>query len=143
MRTRAVAILATFAVAFAVTADSPPPPADLRVAWTDKGEPLAGEAGQTVPVQYVIRNLGGQNAFAVIVKIRTVLGPVGPAVRVQPGPDAGKALTNEFRLALADGMRELCIDVQLQNLSAEDPPDPNLKDNRVCRPVRVGEQPGN
>lgn len=137
MRIRAIAILAAFAVASVVAADSPPPPADLRVTWADRGEPLAGAAGQTVDVPYLIRNLGGRDAFAVIVRVRTGLGPVGPAARVQPGPDAGKALTHQFALVFGQGMREVCVDVQLQNLAAEDPPDPNLADNRVCRAIQV------
>jgi hypothetical protein len=56
---------------------------------------------------------------------------------VQPGPAAGKALTNHFNLPLAEGMREVCVDVHLQNVSAEDPPDPNPADNRICRAVQI------
>ncbi len=135
MRTTAISILVALTSGFLLGGE--PAPADLRVTWTDRGEPLAGPAGSTREIPYLIRNVGGREAFAVVVRIRTALGSVGPPARVQPGPDAGKTLAQHFGLALARGIREVCIDVQLQNVSAEDPPDPNPSDNRVCRVIQV------
>ena len=116
-----------------------PPPADLRVLWSDKGGDLEGDAGATVPIAYTIRNVGGRDAFSVVIRTTTALGPAAP-VRLQPGPAAGATFERTGAISLALGMRELCIDVTLQNVSVEDPPDPNLNDNRICRGVKVREK---
>lgn len=125
-------------IALLTVAAAPPPP-DLRVAWSDGAKELEGEAGITVPIGYAIRNVGGRDAFAVVVRVFTALGPVAP-IRLQPGPAAGAALERQGTVSLAIGMRELCIDVTLQNVNIEDPPDPNLADNRICRVVKVREK---
>jgi hypothetical protein len=130
---------ATLLAFILLSAATTPPPPDLRVAWSDGGKDLEGDAGATVPIGYVIRNVGGRDAFAVVIRITTALGPVAP-VRLQPGPNAGASVERQGSVSLAVGMRELCVDVTLQNVALEDPPDPNLADNRVCRAVRVREK---
>ncbi|HXI13013.1 MAG TPA: hypothetical protein VNM92_10240 [Thermoanaerobaculia bacterium] len=112
-------------------------PPDLAISWVQPGT-LTGTAGETAQIRYLIRNVGGTDAFAVISRIGTTLGPIAPA-RTQPGPEAGKSLERKLALALAVGMRELCIDVTLQNIAIDDSPDPNPKNNRACRPVVVQE----
>ena len=127
-------------IAILALAAAPPPPPDLRVAWTDGGKDLEGDAGVTVPIAYTIQNVGGRDAFAVVVRLTTALGPVAP-IRLQPGPAAGGVLPRSQTVSLAVGMRELCVDVALQNVALEDPPDPNLTDNRICRGVKVKAPP--
>ena len=125
-------------VCFATQPAAAPPrtPPDLEIAWVDDGKTIVGNGGDTVQIRYRISNLGGTDAFAVIARASTTLGPIAPA-RIQPGPAAGKRFERSFSVALADGMKELCIDVQLQNVALEDPPDPNLRNNRACRHVAV------
>lgn len=130
-------VLASAALLLLVSAA--PPPADLRLAWSDNGADLEGDAGATVPIGYTIRNVGGRDAFAVVIRMTTALGPVAP-MRLQPGPAAGATFERTGAVSLAVGMRQLCIDATLQNVSLEDPPDPNLNDNRICRGVRVKEK---
>lgn len=130
-------IVLAFLVARSAFAAQPTPP-DLAVSWTDSGGAVSGAAGETVEIGHVIRNLGGRDAFAVISRAGTTLGPI-PRARIQPGPAAGKRLKRNLSLALAVGMSELCVEVSLQNVSLDDPPDPNLKNNRVCRRVAVQE----
>jgi hypothetical protein len=113
-------------------------PADLRLQWmTLPATPLRGAAGETVEIRYSLRNVGGTAAFAAIVKAQTSLGALGQPVRVQPGPGAGASVDRKLSVALANGMRELCLDALLQQKSETDPPDPNLKDNRICRTVEI------
>jgi hypothetical protein len=125
-------------VAHSAFAAQPTPP-DLAVSWTDSRKEVSGVAGETVEIYYGISNVGGRDAFAVISSISTPLGSIEPA-RIQPGPAAGKSLKpRKLSLALAVGMSEVCVGVKLQNVSLDDPPDPNLKNNRTCRPVAVRE----
>lgn len=113
------------------------PPADLRLEWAGAEAPIAGRAGETVRLRFRLRNVGGDGAFAAVLAAATALGPQGAPERIQPGPGAGESLARSLRLPLAEGMRELCIDAALQRPRPEDPGDPNLGDNRICRPVRV------
>jgi hypothetical protein len=122
-------------------AESPP---DLRLEWLVDGEAVTagapsvrGREGATVEIPYRLRNVGGADAFAAVLEARTALGPAGRAVRLQPGPAAGAAVERVLRLAVAAGMRELCIDARLQTLEPDQPHDPNRHDNRICRPVEA------
>lgn len=122
-------------------ADSPP---DLRLEWLIDGAAangpapaLRGRAGETIEIPYRLRNVGGADAFAVVLEARTALGRAGRPVRLQPGPAAGAADDRTLRLAVAAGMRELCIDARLQTLEPDQPVDPNRHDNRICRPVEA------
>lgn len=124
-------------------ADGRTPP-DLRLEWRVDGASdsaaapaVRGREGETVEVSYRLRNVGGSDAFAVVLEARTALGPVGRPVRLQPGPAAGAAADRTHRLAIAAGMRELCIDARLQTLEPDHPGDPSNHDNRICRPVEV------
>ena len=143
---RAPLVLAFAGLALAggvsLAAEAAPP--DLRLEWLVHGkavregvEPLHGRRGETVAIAYRLRNVGGSDAFTVILESRTALGRAARPERVHPGPDAGKADDRSLRLALAEGMRELCIDARLQTLAADDPGDPNAQDNRICRRVEV------
>jgi hypothetical protein len=136
----AIVALAAAAALYADADKTPPAPADLRVLWTDDGRPVTGIAGSSIEIGYVLRNQGGRDAFAVVLRALTALGPATPPTRLQPGPAAGKQFQRVLRLALAPGMRELCVEATLQNLSLEDPVDPNPADNRACRSVAVREK---
>ncbi|MEZ5332610.1 MAG: hypothetical protein R2991_11280 [Thermoanaerobaculia bacterium] len=121
-------------------ASSPP---DLRLEWLEAGRPtreagsVSGTAGETLRLPYQLRNIGGADAFAAVLSVRTTLGPLGRAERFQPGPDAGEEVPLWLALPLARGMREVCVEVRLQTLDADDPGDPNRTDNRLCRKVSV------
>ncbi len=117
-------------------------PSDLRLEWVDTLPVVEGTAGATIELKYLLRNLGGRDAFAVILKSHTSLGPAGAPLRLQPGPAAGRAMERKLALPLAIGMRELCIEASLQNRQSDEPADPNLRDNRICRAVRVTEAQG-
>jgi hypothetical protein len=118
-------------------------PPDLRLEWVEAGHttreaaPVSGRPGETLRLPYQIRNVGGSDAFAVIVAAYTTLGPLGQAERLQPGPRAGQDTPRQLTLPLARGMREVCLDVHLQTLNVSDPQDPNPSDNRLCRRVDV------
>lgn len=119
-------------------------PADLRLEWLVAGRPAAGEAGpirgregETVTVPYRLRNVGGADAFAVILEARTALGRSGAPERLQPGPAAGAKTDRTLRVAVATGMRELCIDARLQTVEAGGGGDPNRDDNRICRRIEI------
>jgi hypothetical protein len=112
-------------------------PADLRLQWVGPPAAVRGPAGSTMELRFQIRNVGGKDAFATIVKAHTTLGPLNAPARVQPGPRAGALVERKLAVALADGMREICVEASLQNRSDGDPPDPNPVDNRICRPVNV------
>lgn len=117
-------------------------PPDLRLEWAPGGpaasaEPLRGRPGETVRVDYRLRNVGGSDAFVAVVEARTALGPVGGPQRLQPGPAAGATIERRLSLALATGMRELCVDARLQTVEPEEPGDPNQRDNRICREVEI------
>jgi hypothetical protein len=114
-----------------------PSPADIRLEWVDGGAPVEGEAGQTVEIPYHLRNVGGQDAFAVLLRAHTALGPLGRTLRLEPGPRAGETMARQVSLPLAEGVRELCLEATLQNLTPSDPSDPDPRDNRICRGVRV------
>lgn len=122
-----------------------PAPADLRLEWpggTREREPLRGRAGESVRVPYVVRNVGGRDAFAAILTSHTALGRLHPDERVRPGPAAGRHLDRQVRMALAEGMRELCLEVRLQTLRADDPPESNREDNRLCCPIEIEPESG-
>ena len=112
-------------------------PADLRLQWADNGSALDGKAGDTIDVRFALRNVGGSDAFAVILKTHTTLGPYGQSARLQPGPRAGESLDRRVSLPLATGMKELCVEASLQTVALDEPRDPNLGDNRICRAVTV------
>lgn len=118
-------------------------PPDLRLEWLEGGRPtreagpVSGAAGETLRLPYQLRNVGGGEAFAAVLSVRTTLGPLGRAERLQPGPDAGEEVPLWLDLPLARGMREVCVEVRLQTLDAGDPGDPNRTDNRLCRKVEV------
>jgi hypothetical protein len=137
-------ILPLTALLLASAPTSPPP--DLRVEWvsgastTREGEVIRGSAGETRRLEYRVRNVGGTEVFAVILSARTALGPLVRPARVQPGPQPGRHLRRALDLPLAEGMREVCIEAVLQTRDAEDPHDPNPKDNRLCRRVEVTEE---
>jgi hypothetical protein len=152
-------IVLSAASSWAQEADSLPTAtaADLRVEWVDGDDsaasskpdsvqldarkiaaaPVIGKSGQTVRLRYRIRNTGGMDAFAVLVRVQTGLGRNGPPVRLQPGPKAGSALERDLDLALAVGMAEVCVEASLQTLRADDPSDPYQDNNRACRQIRL------
>lgn len=138
MRARTLILIASFA-ASAARAESPP---DLRLEWIGGPTLVRGTTGDTVDLRYRIRNLGGRDAFASVLKTLSSLGAVGEPLRIQPGPAAGRHLDGPLKIVLATGMRELCIEILLQNRTREDPADPTPGDNRACRPVKV-EEPKN
>lgn len=117
--------------------------ADLRLEWlleerpTRKAPVIEGSAGEVILLPYRVRNVGGRDAFALVIRADTALGAVGAPERLEPGPEAGEAVQRSLALPLAAGMRELCLEARLQNRRAEDPPDPNTEDNRICRRVEV------
>jgi hypothetical protein len=119
-----------------------PAPADLRLQWggKEKSSEVRGRAGTTVEVPYEISNVGGSPAFAVVVTARTTVGPVGAPARIQPGPPSGGTVSRRASFALVRGMRELCIDAVLQQRAGTEPPDPDLANNRICRPIAVAPQ---
>lgn len=122
-------------------------PADLYLEWivegrgVSEGPAIEGDGGTTIRVEYRVRNVGGRDAFAVVASAHTALGRVGPPRRFEPGPRAGRGLAGTLTFALAEGMRELCLEVRLQNLEADEPEDPEPSNNRRCRPVRVERPP--
>lgn len=129
-----------------------PSPADLRLEWARgkgaegsgssfRASDIEGAEGETVSVAYRLRNIGGSNAFAAVIESWTALGREGRPLRLQPGPVAGEIQERHLELALASGMRELCLEVRLQNLEAGSPGDPNPKNNRICRRVIVQRSP--
>ncbi|MCH9647904.1 MAG: hypothetical protein K0U98_06670 [Deltaproteobacteria bacterium] len=134
-----------------------PSVADLRLEWAEgrggegpsgslggsspQGGEIHGTEGEAVSVAYRLRNIGGSNAFAAVVESWTALGREGRPLRLQPGPAAGEIQKRHLELALASGMRELCVEVRLQTLEAGSPGDPNPKDNRICRRVIVQPSP--
>ena len=117
--------------------------ADLRLEWLVKGRAVRtipavqGKAGETVQLEYRLRNVGGRDAFAAMIEVRTALGRLGRSIRLQPGPKAGQGFDRSIDVPLATGMSELCVDVRLQNLQLQDPNDPNVEDNRICVRIRV------
>lgn len=127
----------------AAAANVPAAPPDLHLEWLEGGVPtrdapgLEGEAGQTLTLRYVVRNVGGSDAFAVVLAENTSLGRLSAPRRVQPGPAAGAALARLLRLSLAPGIREVCIQATLQTERLADPEDPNPENNVLCRRVRV------
>jgi hypothetical protein len=118
------------------SAEAEPAPPDLRLEWREPAA-VIGAAGETVDVRFRLRNVGGSPAFAVVQKTHSALGPYGQPVRLQPGPKAGQTLERTVSLALATGMKELCIEVALQTVDVDDPSDPNVADNRICRAIQI------
>ena len=116
---------------------------DLRLEWLVDGKPrtqapaIEGPSGTRVTVSYRLGNNGDRDAFAVVLRAFTALGPFGAAERVEPGPAAGRHHDRSFTLVLSEGMRELCLEARLQNRAAGDPPDPRPQDNRICRRIHV------
>lgn len=121
--------------------DAAEPPPDLHLEWIVNGRavtdapPITGRSGETVELAYRIRNVGGRDAFSVVITAQTALGRIAAPRRIHPGPRAGAAFDRTLKMALARGMRELCVEVALQNLNAEDPGDPEPANNRRCRRV--------
>jgi hypothetical protein len=141
-RTVAVACLA-----FALSWCASPSPAqqgpDLRLEWLHEGRartqapPLEGRSGERLEVSYRLGNSGDRDAFAVILRAFTALGPQGTPERVEPGPAVSQQIDRTVTIVLSEGMRELCLEARLQNRSAGDPPDPRPHDNRICRRIQV------
>jgi len=138
-RTRRVLPLACLLLLLVVgeaTAIASPPP-DLRLEWSDDTGTVSGVAGTTAAVAYRVRNIGGQDAFAVLLRAYSALGPLHKPVRLQPGPRPGAAVARVLAVSLAAGMREVCVEAQLQTLRLDDPLDPTLENNRICRAIVV------
>lgn len=145
LRGSAIAFGVLLAGAVPAPATEEPAPADLRLEWPGgarEREPLKGRPGESVRIAYVVRNVGGRDAFAAIVTSHTALGRVRPDERVRPGPAAGGRLDRRLRMALAEGMRELCLEVRLQTLRADEPPEANREDNRLCCAIEIEDEPG-
>jgi hypothetical protein len=136
---RFIVLIAVAAPVASAESGPPDPSADLRLEWRDPASAVDGVAGSTVELPYRLRNVGGRDAFAVVLKTHTSLGAPQQPERVQPGPKAGATMERTISLPLATGMREVCVEAMLQTLAADEPTDPTLKDNRICRPVRVRE----
>ena len=138
----AIVLIALFFALPAVSSEMPP---DLLMEWVVVGKgqvqapPIEGESGSTKTVTYRVRNIGGSAAYAVFLRAHTALGPLGPTARLRPGPKAGAEIDRRLRVPLAKGMRELCVEARLQILESADPVDPNPRNNRVCRTIRVVE----
>jgi hypothetical protein len=118
----------------------PQPPADILIEWVDvepEAVPLEGESGTTTEVKYRVRNIGGTDAYAVLIRSYTALGPLGPSIRLRPGPRAGRDIERTLTVPLARGMRELCIEGRLQALDSTATEDPSPQNNRACRPIRI------
>lgn len=113
---------------------------DLLLRWTSSSAPVHGRAGSVVELPYELTNAGGAPAFAVILRTQTTVGPLGEPVRLQPGPAAGATVGRKVSFALVRGMREICVDVALQNRSGADAPEANLANNRICRAITVDPQ---
>lgn len=126
-------------------AEAPP---NLRLEWLEDGrpttetEPIGGETGETLRLPYQVRNIGGNRAYAVLLKAYTTLGPLGKPERLQPGPRAGEELLRWVDLPVSRGTREICLEARLQTLDADDPQDPDPSDNRLCRRVTVASAEG-
>ena len=139
---RSASVSALLLLAASLAGASQPPP-DLHLEWLHEGRPtreapdLEGRPGQTRSLAYVLRNVGGSPAFAVVISESTTLGRLGLARRVQPGPAPGDSMTRTLRFALAEGIREVCVHVTLQTTRVTDPEDPNPENNVLCRRVRV------
>jgi hypothetical protein len=115
-----------------------PPPAELEPRRPAvEPLPIEGRAGESVRLRYRIRNVGATDAFAVVIRVQTGLGSVGRPTRVEPGPEAGKAIERALDLPLAVGLAEVCVIAVLQTLRADDPRDPFTDDNRICRRANV------
>lgn len=107
---------------------------DIGVRWVEPEEAdAAAVVGTRAEIAYYLYNQGVADADAVIVETHTTLGPLRPPHRLEPGPGAGATLHRVEHLAVVEGMRELCVEVRLQTLAADSPPDRNLANNRICR----------
>ena len=141
---RRAALSLILAAAMAAPLPAAPAPADLRLQWAGEAaairRPVKGTAGTTVALPYEIVNVGGSDAFAVVVTSRTTVGPVGTPTRIQPGPQPGKAIGRKVSFALVRGMREICVDASLQHRAGGEPPDPDVANNRICRAIEVTPQ---
>ncbi len=126
----------SIAVALGASGAAAPPPPDLLLEWSTAAS-VKGSAGTTVNLEYRVRNVGGQDAFAVLLRAYSALGPLHRPVRLQPGPRPGAAILRVLAVPLATGMREVCVEAGLQNLRLEDPPDSTPDNNRICRAVVV------
>ena len=125
---------------FATAAAAAPPPPDIRLEWAGGAAPVEGPAGKVVDLGYAVRNVGGETAFAVVIRTLTSLGPHGQPVRLQPGPDPGAQFDRTLAITLARGIREVCVEADLQNRNRDDPLDPTPSDNRICRVLRVADR---
>ncbi len=136
-------ILALAAPSPAPAGEGGAPPPDLRLEWLIEGrrartpDAVHGTAGEVIRLDYVLLNVGGAPAFAVVLSATTTLGPLPASQRLQPGPAPGQSLRRSLRLPLATGVRQVCVQARLQMASAHDPGDPNPDDNLLCREVIV------
>lgn len=116
---------------------------DLTLAWVERGveisgsRRLEGDQGSVLTLICRVKNVGGSDASAVVLSARTALGAVGDAKTLEPGPAVGAELDHTLRLELRAGMREICVDAELQGRSSTDPREANLADNRLCRRLEV------
>jgi hypothetical protein len=117
-----------------------PAPVDLRLEWVGGSAAVSAAAGETVTVNYKLRNGGESDAFAVVLRAVGSLGPLGNPVRLHPGPKAGQLMERRLSFNAAAGLREVCVDATLQNLNRDDPADPTPSNNRICRAVEVKEK---
>jgi hypothetical protein len=134
LRTLRTALLTSAAVSLPLAAAPPP---DLHLLWSTAGASVSGAAGSSASLEYELTNIGGSPAFAVILKAHTTVGPVGPPLRLQPGPAAGASVQRKVTFALVRGMREICVDATLQTRGEREPPEANLQNNRICRAVVI------
>lgn len=116
---------------------------DLRLDWVLESEvspdvpPVRGRAGETVRLVVRLRNLGGADAFAVILEAYTALGRTRPPRRLQPGPPAGGSMEHQEPLTLVPAMRTLCLVARLQRVLDEDPAEERVEDNQICREIHL------
>ncbi len=136
-----IAIVALSTLLFVVAPSDHQPPADLLIEWVTESRhpspPIEGESGTSVDVGYRVRNIGGSDAYAVLIRSHSALGPLGQPIRLHPGPKAGRGIERTLRVPLARGMRELCVEGRLQTLGTDPHEDPSPNNNRACRPIRI------
>ncbi|HEX9639416.1 MAG TPA: hypothetical protein VGB99_17925 [Acidobacteriota bacterium] len=113
---------------------------NLQLQWLEADQPIIGTAGEVHRLRFVLANGGMGGAFAALLAAHTNLGPVGAREWVHPGPPSGARLIRTIELTLESGMERLCIEAILQRLSAAEPQETGLDDNRTCVPIQVQAQ---